>query len=189
MKSNDLEPVRLEPLQTTLPLLVQEHLHDLTVLQQRAEHLGERVAQLKQWLAQQAQRLGYSAAPPAASLPALTVLVVSEHATIRQLLREMLADLGCLCVAVESLELADESQRSDVLLLDDVWPLGHTLAQLRTWSGMNPAVPIVVGAALPEGPAREQLRAAGVAGFAAKPYAPEDLARCLRSAIAPQHAV
>ncbi len=184
MKSNELERAHLAPLQEALPLLVQEHLHDLTVLQQRAEHLGERVAQLKQWLTQQAQQLSHPDMPGDVSLPALAVLVVSEHATIRLLLLDLITELGCRAVAVRAIELADETLPCDVLLIDDVWPLDHTLALLRDWRGAHPDVAVVVGAALPEGPVRERLRGAGVAEFAAKPYTPDDLARCLRSAVA-----
>jgi CheY-like chemotaxis protein len=137
---------------------------------------------LKQWLAQQAQQFERGAGPAETSPPTLFVLVVSAHATIRQLLSELLAGLNCHCDAIGSLELADGSRGYDVLLLDDVWPFEHTLSRLEKWRGEHPAMPIVVGAAIPEGAAREQLRAAGVADFAAKPYAPDDLARCLRRA-------
>jgi CheY-like chemotaxis protein len=80
--------------------------------------------------------------------------------------------------------LAAERDAIDAVVLDLSMPgLGGEGAFLEM-RAMRPSLPIVLASGFSEEFASEQFKAPGVAGFLRKPYAPEDLVACVRSALA-----
>jgi two-component system cell cycle sensor histidine kinase/response regulator CckA len=132
-------------------------------------------------------------APPVAAAAgeaaAATVLVVDDEPLVGAVGKEMLSRLGYTPLVVSSGEealalLAERSEPIACVVLDLVMPGMPGLEVLRRLRADGREVPVVVASGHAPPGVAERLAAAGADGFLAKPYAPAELDRAVRAAIA-----
>jgi DNA-binding NarL/FixJ family response regulator len=117
--------------------------------------------------------------------PAITVLLVEDHAIVRQGLSALLvADGGFVIVGEattgrEAVEMA-LSLKPDVILMDIAMPVLNGLEATRQILAANPAARVLILSAHRDDAYIEYLTAAGVAGFLEKQTSAEVLTRAIR---------
>jgi two-component system, cell cycle sensor histidine kinase and response regulator CckA len=112
------------------------------------------------------------------------VLVVDDEAGIRSLVQRALEDLGYTVILAEhggqALELLDRSADPiDLVVLDLVMPVMDGPDTAMTLKERYPDVPIIVMSGLADQDALRRLKAARIAGFVPKPFAPDQLAQAV----------
>jgi PAS domain S-box-containing protein len=142
------------------------------------------------FLPRAAGEIAYTAAPSesvADALPgAATILVVDDDADVREMIVEILSDLGyrvlVATTAAEALEILEREDRVDLLFTDIVMPAGTSGTELaRRATRLRPSLKVL----LSSGFSREDLSLAARVEFPfiAKPYRPTTLAHKLREAL------
>ncbi len=169
-------------LEEGLPFHLLDQLQELTQLQHRAENLGAHLIALKQQITRDLRRIHSEDGDAAARPGGATILVAEDQRVARAIAQEVLEGLGYHVVFADG-QLRDAATLPvvDAILLDVPFLSGAQLARVRLarrWSER-----IVVSTLLPVGPARAQLREAGVAGYVSKPLYPSEVGRCLREVL------
>jgi|ERR1019366_49106 CheY-like chemotaxis protein len=162
-----------------VPLLLLDKLQTLTQLQHRAENLGAELATLKQQITRDLLGAIADDRSPQDRSGQEAILVAEDHPTLGAIAGEILEGLGYQVFFTDS-GLSDVPilAKYDAILLDVPLLNAENLARVeraRQWSPQ-----IWVSTSLPEGPARQRLRDAGVVGFVSKPLQPREVERCLR---------
>ena len=122
----------------------------------------------------------------------LRVLIVDDHAILRQGLRSLLVDAfeGVHCgeagSAAEALEQLAK-QEWDVALLDITMPGKSGLELLRELKALWPKLPVIMLSAHPEDQFAVRARKAGAQGYMTKESAPEELVNAIRVVMAGGH--
>lgn len=128
---------------------------------------------------------------PVAKEPALaargreTVLLVDDQETVRCIGREILESFGYRVLLASSgdkaIEIFEQELAVDLVLLDFAMPeLDLILHRLR---GLDAEVRVLLSAAYPAGPALRAVQTHGVAGFLAKPFRHQEMARTVRESL------
>jgi CheY-like chemotaxis protein len=171
-------------LEDSLPDLLLNQLQTLAQLQRRAESLGAELAALKQHLAR-AARLPASDASSAAQWYGNESILIVDHDRIACCIaQEILEEFGYRIIRARgSVCEIDPAVPIDLVLLDVPLLDAEHLAEVKLVGNRFATAQLVVSTPLPEGPARGQLRACGVAAFISKPLEPRTLARCIREVL------
>jgi two-component system chemotaxis response regulator CheY len=173
--------LRVSQSQESLPDLLLQQLQALAQLQNRAESLSAELAALKEQLAQEARDFCPSCSLSAELVGDESILVANDHDIVRVIAYEILSSFGYHVTLAEAdlTELAPAGS-IDLILLDIAMLDDEQLTRIKRVRQAAPAVRLVVSTPLPEGPARDRLREAGVHGFVSKPFQPLALALCVR---------
>lgn len=119
----------------------------------------------------------------------IDILVVDDHAVVREGLRYLLADgvefavVGEAANGQEALAYLRE-RRVDIILLDLFMPDSVGLRTLRLIKQQAPAVPVLLFSGAPEAEHALACLAAGAAGFASKDSDPAELRQAIRRVVA-----
>lgn len=106
-----------------------------------------------------------------------TILIADDQAFVRAITQGMLEGFGYRTLIADA-DARLASCATDLVLLDV--PAWDDRARLRLRQFRAASVPVIVSTPLPDGPARQEMRRAGVDAFISKPVHPFDLARCIR---------
>jgi DNA-binding NarL/FixJ family response regulator len=118
----------------------------------------------------------------------IRVLIVDDHAIVRQGLKHILADEWNAAVFGEAQNVADllpmfRREKWDVVLLDINMPGRSGLDVLRDLHCDKPQTPILVLSAHPEDQYAIRVHKAGAAGYLTKETAPEELVKAVRKVL------
>jgi CheY-like chemotaxis protein len=113
-----------------------------------------------------------------------SILVVDDNEIMRVIAQEILEGFGYrVLVARDSLLASSWHDPIDLMMLDVPLLDADHLMRVRLAKQCVAASRVVVCTLLPEGSAREHLRAQGVDNFISKPFHPLALARCIRQTL------
>ena len=127
------------------------------------------------------------AAPPAASVANVRVLVVDDEAGVRAIARESLKRAGFQVTTandgVEALDVLREDPSFDAVLLDMTMPHMSGVEALRLIKQRQPALPVVLTSGYSAQEAVGRVGSDGLAGFIQKPFMPMALVQTMLDAI------
>lgn len=117
----------------------------------------------------------------------IRVLIADDHAIVRQGLRQILADSGCMVVVAEAENGTEAVQKAralegaiDVVLLDISMPGKSGIDVLKMIRDEMPQVPVLILSMYPEEQYAVRLIRAGAAGYMTKESAPQELVEAIR---------
>lgn len=118
-----------------------------------------------------------------------TVLVVDDDSGVREVADAFLSRAGFEVRTVDSgraaLQLLDsDTERVDAVVLDLVMPDLSGEATFLALRERHPELPVVLASGYDRESAAKRFAARGIAGFVRKPFAPDDLARSVQTALA-----
>ncbi|MHB8522054.1 MAG: response regulator [Limisphaerales bacterium] len=119
----------------------------------------------------------------------MRILIVDDHAVVRQGLKQILADnlqkvvFGEACNAHEALTLV-WNERWDVVVLDVTLPGRSGLEVLREIKQSRPKLPVLVLSMHPEDQFAVRMLKAGAAGYMTKESAPQELMGAINKVLA-----
>jgi DNA-binding NarL/FixJ family response regulator len=112
----------------------------------------------------------------------IRVLIADDHAIVRQGLKQILADSGCMTVVAEAENGMDAVQKAralngavDVALLDISMPGKSGIDALKMIREEVPGLPVLILSMYPEEQYAVRLIRAGAAGYMTKESAPQEL--------------
>jgi two-component system invasion response regulator UvrY len=122
----------------------------------------------------------------------IRVLVIDDHAVVRQGLRQILAETTDIIVGADASSASQGLTRAraeqwDVILLDLNLPDGHGLDVLKQLRSESTHVPILVLSMHPEDQFALRAIRAGASGYLTKNGAVDELATAIRMVVAGQH--
>jgi|GEM_PF-2523586 len=118
-----------------------------------------------------------------------TVLVIDDDASVRELARLTLEDIGVRVLSASSGEEGVETYRQrhaeiDLVLLDLTMPGMDGATALRALNGIQPLVRVILTSGYLAADAIERIGQPGVEGFVQKPWRPSTLAKRMSNALA-----
>lgn len=119
----------------------------------------------------------------------IKVLVVDDHAIVRQGLKLVLTDefslleFGEACNSQEVLDQVDK-QRWDIVVLDITMPGRNGLEVLKELKQIRPELPVLVLSMHPENQFAVRVLKAGAAGYMTKENAPDELVKAIKKVLA-----
>jgi CheY-like chemotaxis protein len=158
-------------------------LEALTQLERRADCLRDELAALHQLLIHVANQ-----PEPERDWQSLcgseTILVADDQVIVRAITQGILESFGYAAIVGDAdLRAWSPGLHVDLVLLDV--PVNDERALARVRQICERSVRVMVSTPLPDGPARAELRAAGVRAFISKPFRPFDLGRVVRQVLDP----
>ena len=115
------------------------------------------------------------------------ILIVDDDESMREAIKGLIRSLGYRVEAVASAQefLSSRFVRRTSCLIADVQMPGMTGLELyRRLSTSEKPIPTILITAYPDDGVRERALSAGVIGYLSKPFEDDDLAACVRSALA-----
>ncbi|MDP2827907.1 MAG: response regulator transcription factor [Sulfuricellaceae bacterium] len=117
----------------------------------------------------------------------IRVLIADDHAIVRQGLKQILADSGCMAVVAEAENGLEAVQKVralsgdiDVALLDIAMPGKSGIDVLKMIRDEAPGLPVLILSMYPEEQYAVRLIRAGAAGYMTKESAPQALVEAIR---------
>jgi two-component system, NarL family, invasion response regulator UvrY len=122
----------------------------------------------------------------------IELLVVDDHAVVRQGIRQILAETSDIVVGADAVNPQDavthaRSRAWDAILLDLALPNGDGLELLKQLRAEHPSVPILVLSMHPEDQFALRAIRAGASGYLTKNSAPGELVTAIRKVVGGGH--
>lgn len=123
------------------------------------------------------------------SMPACRVLVIEDHALVREALVGALGQLGIPCelfqaaCAAEAMALIEGGQGFDLILTDLMLPDMSGFSLVSVLAHRFPGIPVVVVSALADEASVRRAMKAGAVGFISKAHSSADLIAALRTVL------
>jgi len=122
----------------------------------------------------------------------ITLLVIDDHAVVRQGIRTILSQTDDIVVGADAMTAADAVERAaaaalDAIVLDLALPDSDGLELLKRLRGDHPRLPILILSMHPEDQFALRAIRAGASGYLSKSSAPDELVSAIRKVVGGGH--